>query len=76
VEKTGLPRNISTLNATIQKRDDTIAELNRRQDGLRGQLDLLKYSLEEENNKAAAANTAITKPQQSLKQRIRRSTSY
>jgi chromosome segregation ATPase len=66
-EKTKLSGEISTLTGTIQQKDDAVAELNRTHDRLRGQLDQVKKSLNDEQKKVTAANTEITELQQSLK---------
>jgi chromosome segregation ATPase len=66
-EKTKLSGEISTLNRNIQQSDATIAELNRTQDGLRGQLGQVKKSLDKEKERVVTANTSITELQQGLK---------
>jgi chromosome segregation ATPase len=68
-EKASLSEKISSLSVTIQQNGETIAELNRTQDGLRGQLDQAQKALDGEKGKVAAANTKITDLQQSLKEK-------
>jgi len=66
-EKTKLSKDISILTTTIQERDNAIAGLDRKQKSLQGQLDLAKKLSHDEMKKVTAANTEITKLQQSLK---------
>jgi chromosome segregation ATPase len=66
-EKASLSEKISSLSVTIQQSGETVAELNRTHDGLRGQLDQAQKALDGEKGKAAAANTKIMDLQQSLK---------
>jgi predicted nucleic acid-binding Zn-ribbon protein len=66
-EKAKLGKDISTLDAAIRERDDAIAELDRKQHGLRGELDQAKQSLDKEKTTVASANIEITKLQQILK---------
>lgn len=66
-EKASLSEKISSLSANIQQSAETVAELNRTHDGLRGQLDQAQKALDGEKVKVAAANTKITDLEQNMK---------
>ncbi|TVY40184.1 hypothetical protein LOCC1_G005539 [Lachnellula occidentalis] len=68
-EKAALARTISTAEATIQAKDAASAEHTRTQDSIQAELSQVAKLLDAEKKKLAAANTDITKLQQSIKGR-------